>query len=448
MRRVSFILFISLILGNPKLFAGVELITKSMMRLSDAPGQSHHPAISRDGRYVSFDTKSSFVEDDIDKSLDIYVYDRATKNPLRVKTVDNERLNGGGFLSSNGREIAFHSYHPSPKKSLSPHISDIFIYNFNTTQLQLATPGTKNKDQNGECLSPFQTEDSRYLLFSCNATNLLYAPYSLPSNYVNQPESFDATSSTADPVVVPLVEKANQRQIYMLDRKSKSFEMISASTSGVLGNRMSGDMKASQDGNLVFFKSASTNLIPGIPSNALNFHLYVKDRSSSTLVQLDTDDRGFNSDKWMIGQYDIDDHGKTVVVEVRDRSPENPTASLTHNDLYILDQGSQKFLKLTGGDFDNRTYSPTLSGDGRFLAFIYRGEDIKKKGRGLIVMDLKTKECRKIVEAFCLSPSFSKDGRFIVFESDEDLTHVGNNEGLLNVYVVDNPFLSDALNVK
>jgi hypothetical protein len=67
-------------------------------------GQSTHPSISGDGRYVAFASTARLAPSDRNSISDIYVRDRVAKTTRRVS---DDRGGDQPFLSANGRFVVF-----------------------------------------------------------------------------------------------------------------------------------------------------------------------------------------------------------------------------------------------------------------------------------------------------------------------------------------------------
>jgi hypothetical protein len=202
---------------------------------------------------------------------------------------------------------------------------------------------------------------------------------------------------------------------------------------------MCGDPKMSQRARRVAFKSAAINLVRLLPLDSLLHHLYLLDRETEELIQIDDPDRGFDPNQFIIGQYDMDGEGNIIVFEALKRKVNDPVGTLSTTDLFLFDASTTTVRQLSTGIFSEKACHPTLSGDGRFVGFVFRGIDKKESG-GLIIYDRQHDTWRKVMSGSCFNPQMSKDGRILVFESDEELVP-GAGKDVKNIYAVKNPFL-------
>src|SRR3954464_9513723 len=67
-------------------------------------GQSNHPSISADGRYVAFASTARLASTDRNAISDVYVRDRVMKTTRRVS---DDRGGDQPFISANGRFVVF-----------------------------------------------------------------------------------------------------------------------------------------------------------------------------------------------------------------------------------------------------------------------------------------------------------------------------------------------------
>src|SRR5258706_2407491 len=143
---------------------------------------------------------------------------------------------------------------------------------------------------------------------------------------------------------------------------------------------------------------------------------------------------GFDPGHYFIGESDIDLTGNIVVFEGIKRK-DSPYETLESTDLFLFDRSTDTVRKLTFGIFLERAHSPALSGDGRYLAFVFRGVDKTDRG-GLIVLDIPNGIWRKIIDGECANPILSKDGHILIFESNETDLVPGSSGLVNNIYVL------------
>jgi hypothetical protein len=163
-------------------------------------GHSQRPGISGDGRFVAFEsTAANLVTGDTNNKSDVFVRDRQSAVTTRVS------VSSGGLQGNN--------------ESYEPQIS----------------------------------YDGRYVVFSSLATNLI-------------------TGDTN-----------NHPDVFIHDRQSGSTSLVSASAAGTIGNHFSNRPDVSQDGRFVVFETSASNLATGILPSGVGQQIVVKDMQTGVV---------------------------------------------------------------------------------------------------------------------------------------------------------------------
>jgi Tol biopolymer transport system component len=381
--------FLFLLLALPVQAAEVELIAVD----------AHRASLSSDGQLVAYESKS-----------DVYVYDRQTGAFEKIQAPNPRRVAGGPDISSNGNLLVFHSYTTGIDVGVAPRLADIRVLNRKRQTQELLTTAYGAAAQDGEALNPRFGINGRYVLFTSNATNLLPA------------------------------KKEPLRAAYLYDRYKSSVELVSKNAVGEPADRAVGDPRISQNGRYVFFKSAATNLVGKLPDTHLSSHLYRSDQLQPGVVRIDDEDRGFDEDRWATGRYAMNGDGNVVIFEGRDRKIADFDKQLGATTLFLYDASTESIRMLLPEEYTGRAYSPTLSADGRYVAFSLRP-------KGLMVLDRQTNELRSVADAECENIVLSADGRTIAFESEhvnfpdkKPAFQAATKPGVLNLYITQNPF--------
>lgn len=362
------------------------------------PEDSGRPSISDDGQVVAFESLARLTADDTNKTRDIYVFDIPTGRTRRLSAGSPLRKNGGPSVSGNGARVAFHSYAPLKPNSDIPNNADICVITLSSGTATWPISSNNQNKVDGESLFPQLDKEGQRILFTSNSTKL----------------NSKATVGFS--------------QIFMWDQRERKVHLLSRTINNEAANRSCGHPRISVDGLRGAFLSAATNLEEGITSNNLTFHLYWFDRTTGINTRVDVFEKGFDSTLWMAGSFDIDDSGRILVFEAR-RRDKNPAKILSTVDLFLFDQNEDKVTLLTTGLFMNKSHNPSLSGDGRFVAFVLT------QAGGVVVYDRSTDRWRRLVEGNCENPVLSKDGRMVAFERRDKKEK--------NVYVVKNPMFEE-----
>ncbi|HUQ02031.1 MAG TPA: Ig-like domain-containing protein [Kofleriaceae bacterium] len=159
------------------------------------------------------------------------------------------------------------------------------------------------------------------------------------------------------------------RDVYVLDRVTGAFELVSVGEGGVQGNANAERPSISDDGRYVAFASAASNLVAGDTNGTVD--VFVRDRVSRTTIRASVGPGGvqvsgtsrdpdLSADGSVVAfvstafQLVADDANATTDVFVRDLA-----AGVT----------SRVSVRTGGGEADLESVQPAISGDGRIVAF-------------------------------------------------------------------------------
>lgn len=155
----------------------------------EASGNSRHPAISADGRYVVFNSRAeNLVAEDNNGFWDIFVRDTVAGTTTRV-SVDSAGKQSNNHsrhaaISDDGMYIAFQSTASSLVAGDTNGVRDVFVHNRITgvtSRVSVANSGGQSNGVSGEgwgadlswASRPAISADGRYIAFQSDATNLV-----------------------------------------------------------------------------------------------------------------------------------------------------------------------------------------------------------------------------------------------------------------------------------
>jgi Tol biopolymer transport system component len=145
---------------------------------AEGDGASDWPSISRNGRWVAFESAATnLVEDDGSTTFDVFVHDRKTGETTRA-SLSSAGVEGNGnsvlpALSGNGRFVAFESLATNLVEGDTNGTRDIFVHDRTTgatTRVSVHSLGTQANASSG---LPSISANGRWLAFSSSATNLV-----------------------------------------------------------------------------------------------------------------------------------------------------------------------------------------------------------------------------------------------------------------------------------
>lgn len=161
----------------------VALVSATPRRGTTADGDSSAPAISPDGRYVSFSsTAKNLVPGDRNGRPDVFVRDLATG---RTELVSVARGGGGqnaalargraqiSDVSRNGRFVVFESDASNLVRRDRNRRTDVFVRDRRTRVTRRVSLSTTNEEGSGASFLPTITPDGRHVVFASRADDLV-----------------------------------------------------------------------------------------------------------------------------------------------------------------------------------------------------------------------------------------------------------------------------------
>lgn len=141
-------------------------------------GDSSHPVISADGRFVAFRSEADdLVSDDTNETADVFVYDLQTGAIELVSIRSDGALasaaSGAPSLSANGRWVAFTSFADNLVTDDTNHLPDIFVHDRETAQTIRLSVGDNGSEGNAVSGQPALSDDGRWIAFTSMARNLV-----------------------------------------------------------------------------------------------------------------------------------------------------------------------------------------------------------------------------------------------------------------------------------
>lgn len=237
---------------------------------AQANDQSFVPAISADGRFVTFmSMASNFFPKDVPVSVDLFIHDRQTSKTERVLS---PAVLGDYTITPDARYIAY--------LGINNGYYAVFVYDRQTGTNELASVPLPGKKLNGYSSSPAISADGRFVAFSSSATTLVVG------------------------------DTNGRRDVFVRDRVTGTTERVSVGNTGVQANGDSfppyfpGMVAISADGKLVTFSSSATNLVPGDTNTcavqyAYSFltpgqcpDIFVRDREAGTTERVSVNGAG------------------------------------------------------------------------------------------------------------------------------------------------------------
>jgi len=363
------------------------------------------PHVSATGRYVVFSSDASnLVPGDTNGWHDVFVKDFGTGLTDRLSLGPNGAQGNDRSseprITSDGRWVVY----SSRATTLSPfdqnHLSDVYVADRiaqTTTLVSTNHLGVVGAD--GASFRPSISDDGRYVAFASQATNLI------PGG--------DANGFT---------------DVYVKDTLTGATRLCSRNAQGQPANGHSRNPRISRSGQFVVFDSEADDLVANDGNGRRD--VFVFDLTTDAVWRSSLGPNGAEPDGDCTA-LDIDAFGQHVLFE---SFASNLVAGQSGLDVYVSDAiGS--FVECvnvdSGGTIGNgASLSGALSGDGRFVAFTTRASDLfAGDGNGSLedvaVRDrvaLTTERASIALDGgspngACRWPSISDDGRFVAYVS-------------------------------
>ena len=244
-------------------------------------------------------------------------------------------------------------------------------------------------------------------------------------------------------------DSSGARHIYAYDRITKKITRVSVNDSGKPGDKQSFGASISSDGRYVAFISDATNLVEGDTNDKQD--VFVRDRKKGTTVRISVSNVG--------EQANADCHEVVITADGRVLAFSSISSTLDENinnrsaDIFLCDREAQFVRRITrsrdGYEADHDSGEPSISANGRFVAFYSHATNITPKDTNLApdiyLFDsltgttelISVASNRMIGNRDSRRPRVSADGRFVVFESWADNLVVDDQNETPDIFLRD-----------
>jgi Tol biopolymer transport system component len=412
----------------PALAAGTTRVSVSS---SGAQGnaESTYLSMSADGRFVAFvSDASNLVPGDTNGATDVFVRDRMARTTTRASVSSSgvqENADAESVaISADGRFVVFGSAATNLVLGDTNGATDVFVRDRQagtTTRVSLGPGGVQADSDSGHLpWSVAISANGRFVAFSSYARNLV---------------SGGDTNQSSD--------------IFVRDRQAGTTTRVSVGQGGVQANLHSFSPSISADGRFVAFYSEASNLVGvGRDTNGVS-DVFVRDRAAAltTRVSIATSGLQGNKQSGQVGVA-ISANGRFVAFEA---DANNLVGGDTngYDDVFVRDRVAPTTTRVniaTGGtQADGFSFSPSISVDGRYVAFtswaytlvpgVQRGvPKIFVRDR---VTSTTTRESIATADAHSgqKGVAISADGHFVAFQSYATNLVSGDTNGVSDVFV-------------
>ncbi|NPV60939.1 MAG: hypothetical protein HPY75_14910 [Actinobacteria bacterium] len=313
-------------------------------------GNSHVTSISADGRFVAFFSDSTNLVAPATSGQQLFRKDMAT-GEVRLVSANSSGEQGNApsnvsSISADGRYVAFYS---DATNLVSPPTANqqVFLKDLATGEVRLVSESLEGVAGNGSIyFFPDISLDGRFVFFTSDSTNLV-AP---------------ATSGI---------------EVFRKDMATGEVRLVSANAAGAESNNHSGLPSCSGDGRYVSFSSDADNLLPGVPAG----QVYRKDLVSGDIALVSSDVVGTPGDPVNFFNYvsSISEDGRYVALHsYATNLVAGGTNGMTH--VFRKDMATYEMKLVStsaeGAQGSNHSYLPSISRDGRYVAFYSHADNL------------------------------------------------------------------------
>jgi Tol biopolymer transport system component len=418
---------VMLVLWSP-LTASAQITSRVSVGAGGAqanPAASYDPSISADGRYVAFTSlAASLVMGDTNNTWDVFVHDRQTGLTTRV-SVGAGGAQGNGLsdwpsISADGRFVAFRSEASNLVTGDTNNGADVFVHDRQTWVTTRVSVGAGGAQANGPSQWLSISGDGRYVAFVSEASNLVAGD----------------TNSRSD--------------VFVHDRQAGVTTRVSVAAGGAQGNNGSGIFPCiSADGRYVAFTSFDSNLVAGDTNNRGDVFVHDRQTGVTTRVSVGAGGtQGNDSSGWP----SISADGRYVAF---DSLATNLVTGDTNDwqDAFVHDRQTGVTTRVSvgagGTQGDDYSNTPTISADGRYVAFQSRASNLVTGDTNyladIFVHDRQLGVTTRVSvgaggtegDHYSTFASISADGRHVAFSSYASNLVAGDTNGGEDVFVHD-----------
>lgn len=208
------------------------------------------------------------------------------------------------------------------------------------------------------------------------------------------------------------------------------FAYANVDSSGAQANHNSMSARMSADGRYVAFKSLASNLIPNDGNNT--WDAFRHDRATGATVAASVSTAGVLGNGMTMNEVSISDDGSRIAFESYATNLVAPDGNSVQ-DIFVHDFVAGTTLRASqnsaGQQVTQECIWPEISGDGRFVAFASRANNLVPNDTNnvydIFVRDLalNTTEIVSVsssgvaADSDCAQPWISRDGRFVLFKT-------------------------------
>jgi Tol biopolymer transport system component len=315
---------------------------------------------------------------------------------VNLLKVSGDGSSSGVAMSSNGNSVAFYSDANDLVPGDTNQARDVFVRDSNTGTTERVSVTNSGAQANGPSqihgLAPALSANGQIVAFYSDAKNL--GPEEcIGGTNEGKPCSSDSDCPGRPNAPPPTCGTTN---VFVRDRQAHTTTLVSVNLNGTSGNRPSLFPSISADGSLVAFQSAASDLVSSDTNSATD--IFVRDLQAGKTDRI----------------------GDTICPVVQGREP------------------------------NASSFSPSISGDGRFVAFVSAATNLDPQNAvpgllNIFVCDRTTNKIKSVSVSSAgvpgngdsMAPAISSDGSFVAFKSESNNLVDNDTNGVVDVFVRD-----------
>jgi len=377
---------------------------------------SKRSSTSGDGRFIAFESDASnLVPNDTNSSTDIFVKDRQTGEVTRVSLDSNgaqaNEGSGGAAISSDGRFVAFISDASNLVANDTNSTTDVFLRDRQTgitTRVSISTSGEQANDFSDFPLSI--SSDGRFFAFHSDASNLVA----------------NDTNITTD--------------VFVHDNQTGVTERISIASDGTQANGSSFFPSISANGQFIVFTSGANNLVVGDTNNKPD--VFVRDRLTGITTRVSINSSGIEANQGA-REGSISGDGRFVAFSSESTNlMSEETSSLDYVYVHDRQTGTTSLISVFSDGFlmVGRSHTPSLSFDGRYVAFEFDDRGDGTPLQEIFVRDRQAGTTTRATrggsgdEESSFGPSISSNGNLVTYWSFSNRLVTGDTNGVTDIF--------------
>ncbi len=397
-------------------------------------GFSSIAAVSGDGRYVAFTSNASnLVVGDLAGNADVFVRDLVSGTTERVSIgqtgIEGDAPSGDGIaISADGRYVVFSSDATNFILNDTNGLTDIFVRDRMLNTTTRVSVDSLGNEATGTSFQPSISADGRYVAFVSDAPDLVVGDLN------------------------------GVQDVFVHDMQTGATTRVSLGDQGQEGNDHAVLGAIAPGGNHVAFASLATNVVSGDTNGFVD--VFVRDIVNATTWRVSVGPGGIESDTDSGDFVSISSDGRFVAF---DSDATNLVANDTNGwrDIFVNDHmtGVTGRVSLSSGgiEADNDCTAPSISADGRYVAFqsrstVFASPDMNN-ALDVFVHDrafgFTTRESVDSSgtpgDARSFGPRLSGDGRFVAFGSNSTNLVAGDTNSTPDVFLRDRGFLNGSV---